>query len=61
MDVADSLGSDIIRWLIEGGSDQWKRSVQEGGDGVVLGSVDLEKPSLSGTRSESRIGAQTGC
>ena len=42
MDVADSLGSDIIRRLFGGSSDRWKRSVQEGGDGVVLGRVDLE-------------------
>ena len=42
VDVADSLGSDIIRKLVGGGSDRWKSSVQEGGDGVVLGRVDLD-------------------
>ncbi len=40
--VADSLGSDIIHRLVGSGSNRWKRSVQEGGDGIVLDRVDLE-------------------
>ncbi len=36
MDVVDSLGSDIIRRLFGGGSDRWKRSVQEGEERIYV-------------------------
>ena len=36
-----SMGSDIISRLVVRGSDRWKLSLQEVGDGLVLGSVDL--------------------
>ncbi len=36
VDIADSLGSDIIRTLFGGGSNRWKRSVQEGEERIYV-------------------------